>query len=228
MFGLVGCRGTGTVNVRADDQIEVHIEAWADDPNDPRYVNIDSCEWVPAPGSGLTSTPVEDGGSVGCIVEGTTGMHGVVALIPYVSQHLGDRYLFGVSGAAFQGMVSDPGGNDATLTVTFPGPVLQSSSGTINGNSVTFTDMNKLATEGLAISAMDRPGMSTEQAWMLGAAGLGLVLGAAGAAVVMTLRRKGSDRASDGEQIADHSATRPKRGQVRVDSETSGEEWAPD
>lgn len=186
-----GCRADGVVDVRADDTIAVDLVMWADAADDHARTDLTYCYGArPLQGGGLTAAPLFDGPKVGCRLSGTIPFHGEVPLMPIAAQHVEGAILVGLGGNRFVALAANSAQDSIEVTVTFPGDVLSSSTGTVSGRTVRFQDLTTIATEGVAISARDRPGPGTEALAIAGAGVAGAALGAAITLLAMRSRRR--------------------------------------
>nr|WP_300142948.1 hypothetical protein [Propionicimonas sp.] len=171
---LAGCDTTGTIEVRSPTELGIDLTL----TDYPRG----NCNNV---GSTDTEITVERGidasGKRYCRMHGTLKTESVygVQILP-----VGDYYVVSLD---LGENTEDPGTVDITLTL--PGTVLASSSGTISGNTVRLTGQEPLR-EDFELVARAGP----ETPWVPIAGGAGLALGVAGALLVR--RRRGRTAAA--------------------------------
>jgi hypothetical protein len=167
---LAACNTTGTIEVRSPTELAIDLTL----TDYPRG----SCTDV---GSSDTELAVERGvdsrGERFCRLRGTVKAESVYGVR---IQPLGDYYIVSLD---LGENTTDPGVVDITLTL--PGPVVASSSGTISGNSVRLTGREALH-EDFELVARARP----ETSWVPIAGVAGLAVGVAGTLLVLRWRRR--------------------------------------
>ncbi|SLM94794.1 proline-rich domain-containing protein [Brachybacterium nesterenkovii] len=197
---LAGCgKFDGTIEVKDADTLHLTFLIGIDKSmGDMAQITSSQamCDTFTENQDGITSgpdrtTPVDDPDMYACEVEGTTTRDTWGSGIE-LTESDGEYHL--VLDASSAGMTGDDAsmltGLDFNLKITFPGKVVSSSTGTIDGNSVVFTDIDELM-NGVDITAKKS---SSGLLWIVLAVGalIGLVvLGALILGAVLLLRRRG-------------------------------------
>lgn len=169
-FLLVGCEIRGTVDVISDEDVAIDVTITG--------LGRGECTDV---GNNLSDLDVDRGisssGTRFCRVKGVAKTEALAGLdVAGAGEYYVLELMF--AGAASSWPTSD-------LTVNFPGQVLESSHGTVAGNSVHLTDLSPFASDSLRVVALTRPGPP----WWVVAGAVGIAAGALGALAFGRFRR---------------------------------------
>lgn len=169
LLGLVlaGCNASGTIVVQADEKVAIDLVVSGSDLG----VIEDGASACPAQINSLTVAPEPTPqGTVACRITGT--------IQPSEFEQVATLTTVGEYRVLKVGLLSDSlSDGEVDLIIRFPGDVLQSSSGQVEGNSVRITSLADFT--GLAVVALNRPGPADRVVWAAaGVVGTLLVVGA--------------------------------------------------
>lgn len=212
-MALAGCDVTGTIKVRADDQVELDLRAVIDADQ--------SCDWQLGPGFRTDERRMRNSAQRLCLLQGTVSKEALRRWWVNVA-HNGEH----IEVVANPLGVVDPdedewstlGVTDLAVRVEFPGQILEST-GIEEGNTVRFTDVSQLGKpQGLRAVALDHAGpplgvVLPAVAFGLGVFAMGVLWASANRQALLdrvspmltaTLGRR--QHAPDPAPVADHSA----------------------
>lgn len=152
-MGVAGCDVTGTMKLRADDQVELDLRVVVEAGQ--------SCSWELGPGVRTGERRNRNGVDRLCMLQGTVPKDQLRRWgvdITHNGEHISAVYNpLGVSSVGGRPSFS-VGLQNVGVVVEFPGPVLEST-GVVEGNTVRFTDIGQLTQpQGLRALGLDHAG----------------------------------------------------------------------
>jgi len=168
-MALAGCDVTGTVTVRADDQVELDLRAVIDADQ--------SCDWQLGPGVRTDERRMRNSAQRLCLLQGTVSKEALRKWWVNVA-HNGEHIEVVVNPLGVVAPNDEEwttlGVTDLAVQVQFPGQVIEST-GIEEGNTVRFTDVSQLGRpQGLRAVALDHAGPSLGLVLPFVAFGLGV------------------------------------------------------
>lgn len=174
------------LTIRDDDTVHMSMELV--DNSEIGYLTEDTCDGFAndsgtgSPLDDVQATFTEESGKRTCLIEGS----GPISETDGDITHEGNEYVVDMSDT-----FTNTDGVNLTYSVTFPGEVTESAGGTVEGNTVTFTDYDQQVVRG-------RDSAGLPWMWII----IGIILAAALVGIIVAVVLMGKKKRSQQAQMA--------------------------